>query len=51
MDLLKNYRIDLVDKYKKLYKNSYLPDKKYIFQINKSLEKLCKVYNLKYQHN
>jgi DNA repair photolyase len=51
MDLLKNYRIDLIDKYKKLYKNSYLPDKKYIFQINKSLEKLCKVYNLKYQHN
>jgi len=51
MDLLKNYRIDLVDKYKKLYKDSYLPDDKYIFQINNSLDKLCQIYNLKHQHN
>ncbi len=51
MDLLKNYKIDLVDKYKKLYKDNYFPDKKYIFQINKTLEKLCHVYSLKYQHN
>jgi DNA repair photolyase len=49
--ILKNYKNDLVDKYENLYKNSYLPDDKYIFLINKSLDELCNIYNLQHKHN
>ncbi len=51
MNLIKNYKTELLDKYKNLYKDSYLPDKKYILQINKKLDKLCRIYNLKHIHN
>ena len=51
IDLLKNYRKDLVDKYKRLYKDSYLPDKKYIFKLNKNLDRLCQIYSLEHRHN
>jgi len=51
MNLIKNYKTDLLDKYKNLYKDSYLPDRKYILQINKKLDKLCHIYNLKHIHN
>jgi len=51
LDLLKNYRSDLLNQYEELYKDSYMPDDKYIFKINKSLDELCHTYNLKNQHN
>ena len=51
MNLLKNYRNNLVKKYENLYKYSYLPDDKYIYQINKTLDRLCQSYNLKCKHN
>jgi len=46
MNVLKNHRKELIDRYQKLYKNSYLPDDEYILQINKTLEELCQIYNL-----
>lgn len=51
LGILKNYRNDLVNKYKKLYKDSYNPDNKYLFKLNKSLDKFCQIYNLKHKHN
>jgi len=51
MDLLKSYRFDLVDKYKKLYMDSYKPNDDYITRMNKKLDKICKNFNLKSWHN
>ncbi|MDH7507184.1 MAG: radical SAM protein [Candidatus Thermoplasmatota archaeon] len=47
LDLIKNYKNELIDKYKQLYKDSYRPDKKYVNRLNNNLNKLCKMYNIK----
>jgi len=51
LDLLKNYRSDLLNKYEELYKDSYMPDERYISHINEILDELCHINNLKNQHN
>jgi DNA repair photolyase len=50
-DAIKNYRNDLVGRYENLFKDNYLPDKKYITKIDKKLDKLCQIYNLTHIHN
>jgi DNA repair photolyase len=44
---LKNFFPNLVDKYEKLYQNSYKPPSDYISELNKNLYELCKKYKLK----
>lgn len=46
-NLLKKSYPRLVKKYEKLYKDSYLPDEKYILDTNKIIEKMCNSYKLK----
>ena len=38
---------NLVEKYEKLYKDSYMPDGNYISKISNSIKELCKIYSLK----
>lgn len=45
--LLKESYPKLVEKYEKLYKDSYMPDSKYILKINNTIKKLCNNYELK----
>ena len=47
INILKESYPDLVEKYEKLYKNSYIPDKKYISKINNNVSRLCNNYGLK----
>ena len=47
IDILKKFYPELVEKYEKLYSNSYTPDKKYILKIKDTINKLCNSYNLK----
>jgi DNA repair photolyase len=47
INILKEPYLDLVEKYEKLYKNSYTPDNKYISKINNNVSKLCNNYGLK----
>jgi DNA repair photolyase len=44
---LENFYPDLVNKYEKLYKDSYMPNHDYISNLNKNMDKLCKKYKLK----
>ena len=45
--ILKKYYPDLLTKYKKLYLDSYNPDKEYVSKINNNIRKLSKIYELK----
>jgi len=47
INILKESYPDFVEKYEKLYKNSYIPDKKYISKINNNVSRLCNNYGLK----
>ena len=47
IEALKNFYPDLVNKYKKLYKDSYMPNHDYILSLNKNMDKLCKKYNIR----
>ncbi|KYK20824.1 hypothetical protein AYK21_05530 [Thermoplasmatales archaeon SG8-52-2] len=46
-NILKKHFPGLLDKYKKLYHNSFHPDNDYIFRIKKEINILCKNYGLK----
>ncbi len=45
-NILKNYYPTLIEKYQKLYHNSYFPDIKYISKIKNNIDKLCNIYGL-----
>lgn len=45
--ILKEFYPDLVEKYKKLYMESYMPNKKYILKIDNCVKKLCSSYDIK----
>ncbi len=45
-NVLKNYYPTLIEKYQKLYNNSYLPDIRYVFRIKNNINKLCNIYGL-----
>ena len=47
IEKLKDFYPDLVNKYKKLYKNSHMPNYDYILSLNKNMDKLCKKFKLK----
>jgi DNA repair photolyase len=47
INILKDFYPELVEKYEKLYMDSYMPDQKYILKINNAIKKLCNSYNLK----
>ena len=47
IDILKNFYPELVEKYVNLYKDSYMPDEKYIVELKNKIEKLSKQYNIK----
>ena len=47
METLKISYPDLIDKYEKLYQDSYMPQSDYISELNKNLYELCNKYNLK----
>ena len=44
---LKYFKPELVKKYKKLYKNSYIPDENYLKELKKTIEKICGKYKIK----
>jgi len=46
-EVIKNFYPNLISKYEKLYKNSFMPNKKFIKDLNKNLYNLCKKYNIK----
>lgn len=47
INTLREFCPNLVEKYEKLYKDSYMPDGNYISKISDSIKELCKIYNLK----
>ena len=47
MKLLKEFNLNLINKYEKLYRDSFIPNKNYIFKINNTLENLCKKNKIK----
>lgn len=47
INILKESYPNLVEKYEKLYENSYMPDNKYISKINDNVSGLCNNYGLK----
>ncbi len=47
IDKLREFKPTLVEKYGKLYKDSYMPNADYIDETRKTLGKLCSNYNLK----
>lgn len=47
LNILKESYSDLVEKYEKLYENSYMPDSEHISKINSSIIRLCNNYELK----
>ena len=46
-NVLKTINPNLVEKFQKLYKNGYKPDKKYILKIDKIIYELCTKYKIK----
>lgn len=46
-NVLKKINPDLIEKYKKLYRDSFRPDKKYILKIDKIIYELCIKYKIK----
>jgi len=47
MKILEEFYSDLVEKYEKLYRDSYRPSEKYISKINRTFFELCTSYELK----
>jgi len=47
MKILEEFYPNLVEKYERLYKDSYMPDDTFISKINSTIEKLCVKYKLK----
>ena len=47
LEILRNNFSDLVEKYEKMYKDSYKPNYEYITKINDSINKLCRINHLK----
>jgi len=45
--ILKEFYPDIVEKYEKLFMESYIPDEKYILKIDNNIKKFCKNYKLK----
>ena len=46
-NILKEFYPDLIEKYKKLYGDSYQPDENYILEIKDIIDKLCTSYKIK----
>ncbi len=46
INILKEFYPSLVEKYKKLYENNYMPDDKYILKINNLINEQCKNFEL-----
>lgn len=47
LTILKEFKPYLISKYENMYKDNYLPDKKYIDEIKIKIEKICKKYGIK----
>ena len=47
MKTLKKFKPDLIDTYKKLYCDNYIPNKTYRINIKNTIKKLCKDYKIK----
>jgi len=45
-NILNEFYPNLIEKYKKLYKKDYMPDAKYISNVEKNIINLCKIYGL-----
>ena len=45
-NLLEEYFPHLLSKYKKLYGDNYIPNKKYILELNSKMDKYCKKYEI-----
>ena len=49
INILKESYPDLINKYEKLYEESYVPNSEYISKINYTIKKLCNKYKLKHK--
>jgi len=47
LDILKKFYPDLVEKYKRLYKNSFKPNDEYVISLKNKIEHISKKYNFK----
>ncbi len=45
-NVLKEFYPNLLEKYQKLYRDSFLPNSKYLSDIKNNISRLCKIYNL-----